>query len=367
MAVCPSTSLIFRGMSRPMSRTAWIRVLYHQIGKYVDRFEHMLAEYTGVQRAVAVVNGTSALHAALTIAGVGQNDEVLVPALTFVATANAVTYTGAVPHFVDCEEKTLGVDPLKLENYLKKVTRKGVDGCENKFSGRRIRAIVATHIFGHPVDLDPIEALCRRFGLVLIEDAAEAIGSFYKGSHVGNRGFLSVLSFNGNKTITTGGGGAILANDEALGDLAKHITTTAKVPHPWAYIHDRVGYNYRMPDINAALGCGQMEQLPSFIYKKRALAHRYAEAFSDVQGVRFFKEPEFADSNYWLNAILLDDSVQGYREDVLELTNQNGIMTRPVWTLMHKLSMFRECPSMDLATSESIERRLINIPSSPML
>ncbi|CAB5114338.1 Aminotransferase, DegT/DnrJ/EryC1/StrS family [Olavius algarvensis associated proteobacterium Delta 3] len=337
------------------------------VGKYVDRFEQMLAEYTGVRRAVAVVNGTSALHTALSLMGVGQNDEVLVPALTFVATANAVTYTGGLPHFIDCDEETLGVDPLKLENYLGDICQTGTQGCKNRLTGRRIKAIVVTHTFGHPVDLDPIEDLCRRFGLVLIEDAAEAIGSLYKGSHVGNRGDLSILSFNGNKTITTGGGGALLCNDDALGDLAKHVTTTAKVPHPWSYVHDRIGYNYRMPNINAALGCGQLEQLPSFIERKRSLARRYAAAFKAVPAVRFFQEPEYARSNYWLNAILLDTSIQDSRDDVLTLTNRQGIMTRPVWTLMHKLPMYQKNPRMDLTTSESIEKRLINIPSSPIL
>lgn len=337
------------------------------VGKYVERFEKKLAEYTGVHRAVAVVNGTAGLHTALLLIGMGPQDEVLVPALTFVATANAVVYTGACPHFIDSDAHTLGVDPLKLDLYLSKIARRDADGCVNRKTGRRIRAIIPMHTFGHPVDLDAVEDVCRQFGLTMIEDAAEGLGSRYKGAHVGNRGLFSVLSFNGNKILTTGGGGAILTNDEKMADLARHVTTTAKLPHRWAYLHDRVGYNYRMPNINAALGLAQLEQLPEKIEKKRRLSERYAEAFKDVEGVRFFVEPEFARSNYWLNAILLEDELSDCLEDLLDLTNRNGVMTRPVWTLLHKLPMFKNCPRMDLSMAESIESRLINIPSSPNL
>lgn len=337
------------------------------VGKYVDRFEHMLSEHTGAKRAVAVVNGTAALHICLKLAGVEAGDEVLVPALTFVATANAVAYCGAVPHFVDSEEKTLGMDPEKLSTYLAESSNNREGACYNRKTGRRIRAAVPMHTFGHPADLDPLAEVCGRFRLKMIEDAAESIGSLYKGRHTGNWGFLSVLSFNGNKTLTTGGGGAILTNDDLLADRIKHITTTAKVPHPWEYRHDLIGYNYRMPNINAALGCAQMEQLPDFIRRKRALAEKYRKAFSNMKGLRFFTEPDFARSNYWLNAVLLDRRNKGLLGGILEATNSRGIMTRPAWTLMHRLPMFEDCPRMDLSAAEDLEKRLINLPSSARL
>ena len=318
--------------------TTWVS----SVGKYVDRFESMLADFTGVEKAVAVVNGTAALHIALKLAGVEPGDEVFVPVLTFVATANAVTYCGAIPHFVDSEERTLGIDPYKLKDYIKDLSKVNSDGCINKFSGRRIKAVIPMHTFGHPVDLDPILELCRQFKLEMIEDAAESLGSYYKGKHTGNWGRLAVLSFNGNKTITTGGGGAILTNSESLGKHAKHLTTTAKIAHPWEYRHDQVGYNYRLPNINAALGCAQLEQVETFLRQKRNLANRYETAFRDIKGIRFFKEPEFARSNYWLNALLLDEALLEQRDHLIDLTNRNGIMTRPAWTLMHKLPMYCE-------------------------
>lgn len=343
--------------------TAWVSSL----GKYVDRFEAMLVEFTGVKRAVAMVNGTSALHMAIMLAGVEKNDEVIMPALTFVATANAVTYCGAVPHFADSEERTLGLDPCKMKDYLKDITTSNVDGCINKRTGRRIKAIIPMHTFGHPVDLDPLADICKEYQIEMIEDAAESLGSYYKGIHTGNWGKLSILSFNGNKTITTGGGGAIITNDESLGKLAKHLTTTAKIPHRWEYKHDHIGYNYRLPNINAALGCAQMEQLPKFIEQKRQLAGRYQSAFQNMGGIRFFTEPPFAKSNYWLNVLLLDTAIAYKRDLVLQRTNDIGIMTRPPWTLMHQLSMFKDCPAMDLSCAESLAKRLINIPSSPFL
>lgn len=337
------------------------------VGKFVDQFEKQLAEYTGVKKAVAVVNGTAALHIALKLVGVKDNDEVLIPALTFIATANAVTYCGAFPHFVDSEERTLGVSSSKLELYLKEITEIKFGECFNKKTGRRIKAVVPMHTFGHPVDLEPLVDVCDHFKLELVEDAAESLGSFYKARHTGNWGKLSILSFNGNKIVTTGGGGAILTNDVELGNIAKHITTTAKIPHKWKFEHDMVGYNYRLPNINAALGCAQLEQLPQFLEKKRRLAEQYANAFANIQGIKFFKEPEFAKSNYWLNAVLLDEQYASQRDAVLEATNDNGIMTRPAWKLMPKLPMFRLCPQMDLTIAESLERRIINIPSSACL
>lgn len=343
--------------------TGWVS----SVGAFVDRLEADLAAYTGVKRAVAVVNGTAALHVCLMLAGVESGDEVLIPALTFIATANAVTYCGAVPHFVDSEERTLGLDPVRLADYLSETAELRDGGCYNRTTGRRIKAVVPMHTFGHPVDLDPLVEVCSRFRIELIEDAAESLGSFYKGRHTGNWGRLSALSFNGNKIITTGGGGAILTNDEELAARAKHLTTTAKVPHRWEFNHDVTGYNYRMPNINAALGCAQLEQLPVFLENKRRLAENYRAVFVDVIGIRFVTEPEFARSNYWLNALMLDEDLAPERDKLLSLTNDAGIMTRPAWTLMHRLPMYAGCPRMDLSMAESMSKRIINIPSSASL
>ncbi|ASS73946.1 aminotransferase DegT [Tumebacillus algifaecis] len=343
--------------------TGWVS----SVGKYVDLFEQKLVEYTGVSHAVAVVNGTAALHISLLLSGVEAGDEVLMPTLTFIATANAVSYCGAIPHFVDCEFRTLGLDPRKLATYLAEIAEVRQDECYNRQTGRRIKAIVPMHTFGHPVDLDPLLDLCARYQIELVEDAAESLGSFYKGQHTGGFGHIAALSFNGNKVITTGGGGAILTNDAELAKRAKHLTTTAKVPHKWEYNHDAIGYNYRLPNLNAALGCAQLEQLPGFLAQKRTLAKRYQEALQDVPGLTFVTEPDFAKSNYWLNAILLDETEAHRRDELLRATNEQGIMTRPFWTGMHKLPMFADCPRMDLTVAESLEWRTINIPSSPFL
>jgi perosamine synthetase len=339
--------------------TGWVS----SVGQFVDRFEQELARFTGVARAVAVANGTVALHACLRLVGVEPNDEVLVPALTFVGTVNPIAYAGAIPHFVDSEPTTLGVDPDKLVEYLQVTLTDGADGLRNRKTGRRVPALVVMHTYGHPARLDALDAVCRRFGLVLIEDAAESLGSYYRGSHTGNVGRVAALSFNGNKTVTTGGGGAILTNDEALGTLAKHLTTTAKLPHRWSFNHDMVGYNYRMPNVNAALGCAQLEQLPGFLEAKRGLAARYMETFRDVPGVRVFTEPPHSRSNYWLNVLLLDPDAASLRDTVLDATNSAGVTTRPAWTLMHRLPMYASAPRMDLSTAEDLERRLINLPS----
>ena len=343
--------------------TGWVSSL----GKYVDKFEAMLVKFTGVKRAVVVVNGTAALHICLKLVGVEPGDEILIPALTFVATANAVTYCGAIPHFVDSEEKTLGLDPKKLSDYLHDIAETRVDGCINKKTGRRIKAVMPMHTFGHPVDMDPLVELSYRYKVELIEDAAESLGSFYKGRHTGNLGKVAALSFNGNKTITTGGGGAILTNDEELGKLAKHLTTTARVPHKWKIEHDQIGYNYRLPNINAALGCAQLEQLPVFLEKKRKLAGKYSDAFSNIEGVQFFDEADFAQSNYWLNALLVHTNDLISRDKLVQLTNAAGIGTRPPWVLMHKLPMFADCPRMDPIVAENLEKRIINLPSSAAL
>ena len=334
------------------------------VGKFVDQFEINLALYTGANYAVATVNGTAALHVALKLAGVIHGDEVLIPALTFVATANAVTYCNAFPHFVDSEESTLGIDVPKLRSYLLENTRILEGLCVNNLSGRIIRAIVPMHTFGHPVDMDNLIDLASEFKLVVVEDAAESLGSTYKGTHTGTFGRLGVLSFNGNKTITTGGGGAILTNDPELARRAKHLTTTSKLLHAWEYRHDEIGYNYRMPNINAALGCAQLEQLPQLLKAKRDLSSRYQSAFSKVDGVRLMSEPIGCSSNYWLQTIILSADNSEHRDAILAATNNAGYMTRPTWVLMNELEQFSSMPWMDLSGALSLSERVINIPSS---
>lgn len=334
------------------------------VGKFVDRFEHDLAGFAGAKHAVAVVNGTAALHIALKLIGVKANDEVMIPALTFVATANAVTYCGAMPHFVDSEVRTLGVDAGKLRDYLATCTEQRGHQCVNRATGRVIRAVVPMHTFGHPVDLDGLLAVACDYNIGVVEDAAESLGSYYHGRHTGTFGQMGTLSFNGNKTITTGGGGAILTNDAELARRAKHLTATAKLPHLWEYRHDEIGYNYRLPNLNAALGCAQLEQLPRRLASKRKLFARYQAAFGSVVGISLVEEPVACRSNYWLQTLLLDVDQEGQRDLVLKATNDAGFMTRPAWILMHKLTHFKDCPRMDLDGAELLSRRLINIPSS---
>jgi perosamine synthetase len=337
-------------------------------GKFVDRIESDLESFTGAKKAIAVVNGTAALHMCLNLINVQRGDEIIVPSLTFVATANAVTYSGAIPHFVDVELETLGLDPIKLSEYLKNVAIVKNGECFNRKTNRRIKAVVPMHTFGHPAKLDELVDVCEEYRLIIIEDAAESLGSYYKGKHTGNIGIVSALSFNGNKVVTTGGGGAILTNNHELGKRAKHLTTTAKVPHQWEFYHDEIGYNYRMPNINAALGCAQLESLPKFLEQKQILASKYEQAFKHCEGVKFFKAPLFGNSNYWLNAVILDEKYENSRDEILKLSNDNGVMTRPAWRLMHHLEIFKDCPRMDdLSVSELLEKRLINIPSSPQL
>jgi aminotransferase in exopolysaccharide biosynthesis len=337
------------------------------VGKFVDRFEADLAAYTGAKHVVAVVNGTAALHIALKLAGVGAGDEVLIPALTFVATANAVAYCGATCHFVDSEERTLGVNPQKLREHLRATTEQRNGLCVNRATGRVIRGLVPMHTFGHPVDLDALLALARDYNLVLVEDAAESLGSAYHGRHTGTFGLMGTLSFNGNKTITTGGGGAILTDDPELARTAKHLTTTAKLSHRWAFAHDQIGYNYRMPNLNAALGCAQLEALPGFLESKRRLFERYQAAFSHIQGASIVREPDGCHSNYWLHALRLAPERADQQEAILAATNEAGLMTRPVWNLMNTLSPYRSCPAMALDSAESLAARLINLPSSAHL
>ena len=334
------------------------------VGKFVDRFEDDLANFTGAKRAVAVVNGTAALHVALLLAGVKAGDEVLLPALTFIATANAVAYCQATPHFVDSEERSLGMDAVALREYLSTISEIRNNQCINRSTGRVIRAMVPMHTFGHPVDIDALLAIAHDFHLQLIEDAAESLGSTVGGQHTGTFGLMGTLSFNGNKTITTGGGGAILTNDVELGKRAKHITTTAKLPHRWNFVHDEVGFNYRLPNLNAALGCAQLEQLPGFLLDKRRLFEQYQTAFANVPGVHLVAEPTGCRSNYWLQTLLLDAEFAEQRDAVLAATNDAGLMTRPIWALMNRLPMYANAPRAPLPVAESLEQRVINIPSS---
>jgi perosamine synthetase len=343
--------------------TGWVS----SVGAFVDRFENDLRACTGASHAVATSNGTAALHICLLLAGVQPGNEVLMPALTFIATANAVSYAGAVPHFVDSETRSLGVDAQALNTYLGDIVELREGASFNRRTGARLRALVVMHVFGHPCDLDALAVVAARWNLVLIEDAAESLGASYKGRHTGNVGRVSALSFNGNKVITTGGGGAVLTNDASLGQRAKHLTTTARVPHRWSFLHDEVGYNYRLPNLNAALGCAQLEQLTSFVERKRALAVRYAAAFEGVAGIEFLLEPAHTRSNYWLNAIVLAQEHADTLEALLVALNDAGYMSRPLWTLMHHLPMYAACPRAPLPVAESLEARVINLPSSARL
>ncbi|THB65919.1 MAG: LegC family aminotransferase [Gammaproteobacteria bacterium] len=335
------------------------------VGKYVDQFESSIEEFTSANKAVATVNGTAALHAALFMAGVGARDLVITQALTFVATCNAISHLGAEPLFVDISKKSLGLCPESTEAFLIENAFINDDGyCIHRQTNRHIRALVPMHTFGHPVELDEITELCSRWNIILIEDSAESLGSYYKGQHTGTFGRFGVLSFNGNKVITTGGGGMILCQDNADGIHAKHITTTAKKPHAYEFFHDELGFNYRMPNINAALGCAQMESLQLFLDKKRELADCYSQFFAGSE-FKFVEEPGYAKSNYWLNAVICESSRA--RDNFLKETNENGVMTRPVWQLMNRLPMFSGCIKNDLPVSEYIEGTLVNIPSSPII
>ncbi len=332
------------------------------VGKYVDRFEEMIKEYTGAKYAIATTNGTTALHMSLLVAGVKRDDLVITQSLTFIATCNAISYVGANPIFVDVDLDSLGLSSFHLQEFLKTKTIMRNGECFHKESGKRISACVPMHTFGHPVKIDEIVKLCEQYKIALIEDAAESLGSKYKGKECGTFGLLGTYSFNGNKTITSGGGGMIVTNDEKIGKLVKHLTTQAKVPHPWHFVHDHIGYNYRLPNINAALACAQMEQLDRFILEKRKLAAAYRGLFQDTS-IRFVEEPEASQSNYWLNAILLQNLPE--RDAFLEFSNARNVMSRPAWTLMHKLSMFADChKGSDLVNSEFIADRLVNLPSS---
>lgn len=343
--------------------TGWVS----SVGSYVDRFEQEVASASGVRFGVAVVNGTAALHIALVLADVSLGDEVILPTLTFIATANAVMHAGGVPHFVDSSEETLGLDPEALARHLDRIGVLGASGPVNRETGRRIAAIVPMHAFGFPVDMEPLMAVAARWNIPVVEDAAESLGSRYRGKPCGSFGLMATLSFNGNKIITTGGGGAIVTDDESIAKRAKHLTTTAKAPHRWAFFHDEVGYNYRLPNLNAALGCAQFEQLPSRLSAKRRLANHYVESFADCQGARILRETEGSESNYWLNTLILDRDQAHRRDALLEALNGAGLMARPVWTLMHRLPMYANCPRAELSVAEDLEARTVNLPSSACL
>jgi aminotransferase in exopolysaccharide biosynthesis len=335
------------------------------VGQFVDRFEKDMAAYTGAKRAVVCVSGTNALHMAMMLAGVERDDEVLTQALTFIATCNAIAYIGAHPVFLDVDKSTMGLSPDAVKDWLTKNAEIRKGQCYNKNTNRRVKACVPMHTFGHPVRIEELAAVCAEWRVELVEDAAESIGSKYKGIHTGLFGKVGALSFNGNKTITTGGGGMLLFMDEELGALAKHLTTQAKVPHRWEFKHDHIGYNYRMPNINAALGCAQLEHLDEFIADKRETAKAYAEFFKNVDGIEFFTEPENSFSNYWLNVVILPDHDK--QLEFLQETNDKGVMTRPIWELMNRLPMFEHCQHDDLKNTIWFADRVVNIPSSVRL
>jgi len=334
------------------------------VGKFVDEFEEKFANYTGAKYAIATSNGTSALHISLLLANVEQNNEVITQPLSFVATCNAISYCGAQPIFVDVDRDTMGLSPSALKEFLENTTSIKNQQCINNKTGGVIKACVPMHTFGHPCRIDEIKDICDKYHIFLIEDAAESVGSKYKGRHTGTFGQVGVMSFNGNKIITAGGGGCIVTNDKILAKKAKHLTTTAKVPHKWDFNHDIVGYNYRMPNLNAALLVAQLENLDNFISNKRKLANKYKTFFNNSDYV-FVKEPIDSKSNYWLNSILFKNKQQ--RDDFLDETNSRGIMTRPIWTLMNKLPMYEHAQCGDLKNAEWLEQRLVNIPSSVLV
>ncbi|HCM9152594.1 TPA: LegC family aminotransferase [Enterobacter cloacae subsp. cloacae] len=359
----PLHAPVFNGNEKQYVLDTLDSTFVSSVGKYVDDFERKIESFTGTARAVATVNGTAALSAALYLAGVKRGDLVITQALTFVATCNALYHLGAEPVFTDISPVSLGLCPVALEYWLNENAELTEKGCVHRKTQKVIRAVVPMHTFGHPAELDELVAVCKKWHIILVEDAAESLGSFYKGKHTGTLGEYGALSFNGNKIITTGGGGMVLCRSSEAGVRAKHVTTTAKVPHPYEFYHDEPGFNYRMPNLNAALGCGQMERLDSFITQKRGLAQRYEEFFAGSE-FNFVKEPEYAQSNYWLNAVICENL--DARNEMLAQMNEDKVMVRPIWKLMHRLPMFEHAMRDELKNSEQIEARLINLPSSPM-
>ena len=335
------------------------------VGEYIGKFEDLVCSYTKSSAAVATVNGTSAIHVALHAAGIGAGDLVVTQSFSFVATCNAIRMTGADPIFVDINREGLGLCSKSLEAFLeKKAWINDLGECRLRDDGRRIRAVVPMHTFGHPVQIDEIIEICNRWNLILVEDASESLGSFYKGKHTGTFGLFGALSFNGNKIVTTGGGGMVLCNDTKSGKRIKHLTTTAKVPHPFEYFHDEFGFNYRMPNVNAALGCAQLEKLHFYLEAKRNLAIRYRDFYSGSD-FAFLDEPVHANSNFWLNAVICAD--KKLRDEFLSITNREGISTRPVWMPLHKLPMYKDCIRGNLSVTEFMEERVVNLPSTPRL
>ena len=332
------------------------------VGKYVDRFEKEFASYVGSRYAIATVNGTSALHIGLLLADVKNGDEVITQPLTFIATCNAISYCNAKPIFVDVDKSTMGMSPKSLQSFLENNCIVKNKKCINKTTNKIIKACVPMHTFGHPCKIDKISKICKKWNITLVEDSAESLGSYYKNKHTGTFGKIGAFSFNGNKIITSGGGGVIVTDDEQLAKKAKHLTTTAKVPHSFEYVHDEIGYNYRMPNLNAALLVAQLEQLDNFLKNKRKLATRYNNFFKDIEDIKFIKEPKNSKSNYWLQAVIVKDIQK--RDKFLEFTNKNGIMTRPIWKLMNELDMFKDCQKSNLKNSKYLEQRVINISSS---
>lgn len=343
--------------------TGWVS----SVGGYVDRFERDIAAICGVAHGVALVNGTAALQLALEIVGMRAGDEVILPSMTFVGTANAIRHGGGMPHFVDSDAGTLGLCPTALARHLEHVAQRRNGQVFNRRTGARIAAVVPVHIFGHPVEMDPLTELAKSYELPLVEDAAESLGSAYHGKTCGGLGRVAALSFNGNKILTTGGGGAIVTDDPVLAQRAKHLSTTAKRSHRWAFDHDEVAYNFRMPNLNAALGCAQLEQLSDRLVRKRALAARYIAGFADFDGVTVFTESLGSTSNYWLNALILSPAYADRRDMLLDALNDAGLMCRPIWTLLHRLPFYADCPRAPLPIAEDLERRIINVPSSANL
>ena len=344
-------------------KSGWVS----SVGKFVTEFEERIQEITKAKHAVAVVNGTAALHTALLLVNVRPGDEVLLPSVSFVATANAVSHCNAVPNFVDIDKISLGIDPFKLRSYLNNLCSRKNGQLFNNITGRKVSAVIAVHTFGHSPDLDELKKVADEFQLPIIEDAAEALGSFYKGKHAGTIGNCGIISFNGNKILTTGGGGVLLLNDTEMAKKAKHISSTAKLPHRWEYFHDEIGWNYRMPNLNASLGVAQLRRLNFQITEKRKIAQKYMDAFKDSQFFDFFSENTFSKSNYWLNAIMLKEPNFQIRDEVLSMLHSKRIFARPLWHGLHRLPMYKDCPRDNLKCSEILEMSTINLPSSAQL
>ena len=353
---------VFNGNEKKYLNDCIDSTFVSSVGKYVNTVEKEFAKKVGSKYAIATVNGTSALHISLLLANVKQNDEVITQPLTFIATVNAIKYCGANPVFLDVDKKTMGLSPKALEKFLTKNCKIKNKKCINTTTGARIKACVPMHTFGHPCKIDKIAKICKKWHIVMVEDAAESLGSFYKNKHTGTFGKIGIFSFNGNKIITSGGGGMIVTDDKKLAKKAKHLTTTAKIPHKWEYTHDDIGYNYRLPNINAALLLAQLEQLDAFIKSKQELTSKYNNFFKTQKDITFINQPKNAKSNYWLQSIVLKNKTQ--RDKFLKITNKNGVMTRPIWTLLSNLEMFKQYQKDDLTNAKFFEKRVVNIPSS---